>query len=66
MVGGMITSTIHVLILVPVFFVLMKELALRGARCGRSQRSEGIRHAKGSNYRVLPFRVLREAVRIFL
>jgi copper/silver efflux system protein len=25
MVGGMITSTIHVLILVPVFFVLMKE-----------------------------------------
>ena len=31
MVGGMITSTIHVLILVPVFFVLMKERALR---CG--------------------------------
>jgi Cu(I)/Ag(I) efflux system membrane protein CusA/SilA len=30
MVGGMITSTIHVLILVPVFFVLMKERALRG------------------------------------
>ena len=29
MVGGMITSTIHVLILVPVFFVLMKEWALR-------------------------------------
>jgi len=29
MVGGMITSTIHVLILVPVFFVLMKERALR-------------------------------------
>jgi len=29
-VGGMITSTIHVLILVPVFFVLMKERALRG------------------------------------
>jgi Cu(I)/Ag(I) efflux system membrane protein CusA/SilA len=28
MVGGMITSTIHVLILVPVFFVLMKERAL--------------------------------------
>jgi hypothetical protein len=27
--GGMITSTIHVLILVPVFFVLMKERALR-------------------------------------
>jgi len=30
-VGGMITSTIHVLILVPVFFVLMKE---RSLRCG--------------------------------
>jgi len=29
MVGGIITSTIHVLILVPVFFVLMKERALR-------------------------------------
>jgi copper/silver efflux system protein len=28
-VGGMVTSTIHVLILVPVFFVLMKERALR-------------------------------------
>jgi cellobiose-specific phosphotransferase system component IIC len=29
MVGGMITSTIRVLILVPVFFVLMKERSLR-------------------------------------
>jgi len=28
-VGGMITSTIHVLILVPVFCALMKERALR-------------------------------------
>jgi Cu(I)/Ag(I) efflux system membrane protein CusA/SilA len=28
-VGGMITSTIHVLILVPVFFVIMKERQLR-------------------------------------
>ena len=28
-VGGMITSTIHVLILVPVFFVIIKERALR-------------------------------------
>jgi AcrB/AcrD/AcrF family len=28
-VGGMITSTIHVLILVPVFFAFMKERALR-------------------------------------
>jgi Cu(I)/Ag(I) efflux system membrane protein CusA/SilA len=30
-VGGMITSTIHVLILVPVFFLLMKRRALRHA-----------------------------------
>jgi Cu(I)/Ag(I) efflux system membrane protein CusA/SilA len=29
LVGGMITSTIHVLILVPVFFAVMKESALR-------------------------------------
>ncbi len=36
MVGGMITSTIHVLILVPVFFVLMKERALRHGRLRRS------------------------------
>ena len=28
-VGGMITSTVHVLILVPVFFALKKERALR-------------------------------------
>ena len=28
-VGGMITSTVHVLILVPIFFVMMKERALR-------------------------------------
>ena len=28
-VGGMVTSTIHVLILVPVFFAIMKERALR-------------------------------------
>ena len=31
-VGGMITSTIHVLILVPVFFALMKERTLRRGR----------------------------------
>jgi Cu(I)/Ag(I) efflux system membrane protein CusA/SilA len=30
-VGGMITSTIHVLILMPVFFVMMKERALKRA-----------------------------------
>jgi Cu(I)/Ag(I) efflux system membrane protein CusA/SilA len=29
LVGGMITSTIHVLILVPVFFAIMKERALK-------------------------------------
>ena len=28
-VGGMVTSTIHVLILVPVFFEMLKERALR-------------------------------------
>ena len=37
-VGGMITSTIHVLILVPVFFALMKERALR----------RGILHLQGN------------------
>jgi Cu(I)/Ag(I) efflux system membrane protein CusA/SilA len=31
-VGGMITSTIHVLILVPVFFVMMKERTLKRSR----------------------------------
>src|SRR5437762_10156480 len=42
-VGGMITSTIHVLILVPVFFVLMKERALRHGTLRRSEdvRSDG-------------------------
>ena len=34
LVGGMITSTIHVLILVPVFFALMKERALRRGNLG--------------------------------
>ncbi len=37
-VGGMITSTIHVLILVPVFFVLMKERALRRGMLNRLER----------------------------
>ena len=36
-VGGMITSTIHVLILVPVFFVLLKERALRRGTLIQSQ-----------------------------
>ena len=39
-VGGMITSTIHVLILVPVFFVLMKERALRHGMLRQSQKYE--------------------------
>jgi Cu(I)/Ag(I) efflux system membrane protein CusA/SilA len=38
-VGGMITSTIHVLILVPVFFVMMKEHALR--KGGLRSRNQG-------------------------
>jgi Cu(I)/Ag(I) efflux system membrane protein CusA/SilA len=37
-VGGMITSTIHVLILVPVFFALMKERALRRGTLSSSTR----------------------------
>jgi copper/silver efflux system protein len=37
-VGGMITSTIHVLILVPVFFAVMKERALRRGTLKHSTR----------------------------
>ena len=41
LVGGMISSTIHVLILVPVFFALMKERALRrGTLQPREPRTE--------------------------
>jgi len=41
-VGGMITSTVHVLILVPVFFALMKERALRrGTLQPREPQAEG-------------------------
>jgi Cu(I)/Ag(I) efflux system membrane protein CusA/SilA len=36
-VGGMITSTIHVLILVPVFFLLIKRKALRSGRLTRAK-----------------------------
>ena len=39
-VGGMITSTIHVLILVPVFFAVMKESALRHGRLKLSFKQE--------------------------
>jgi Cu(I)/Ag(I) efflux system membrane protein CusA/SilA len=41
-VGGMITSTIHVLILVPVFFVLMKERALKSGTLKPHQRNGAI------------------------
>jgi Cu(I)/Ag(I) efflux system membrane protein CusA/SilA len=42
-VGGMITSTIHVLVLVPVFFVLMKQRALRrGSLRPKEGRGEAI------------------------
>ena len=36
-VGGMVTSTIHVLILVPVFFLLLNKRALRRHRMGEEQ-----------------------------
>jgi copper/silver efflux system protein len=39
-VGGMITSTIHVLILVPVFFFLMKRQALRAGTLGIKTKPE--------------------------
>jgi copper/silver efflux system protein len=39
-VGGMITSTIHVLILVPVFFALMKERALKHGTLKASRERE--------------------------
>ena len=41
LVGGMITSTIHVLILVPVFFALMKERALRHGTLRRQAEETG-------------------------
>jgi len=41
LVGGMITSTIHVLILVPVFFALMKERALRRGMLAMSEEFAG-------------------------
>jgi Cu(I)/Ag(I) efflux system membrane protein CusA/SilA len=44
-VGGMITSTIHVLILVPVFFVLMKRRELRRGQIHPSPESKVATHA---------------------
>ena len=41
-VGGMITSTIHVLILVPVFFALMKERALRRGALQRPETGDDL------------------------
>ena len=41
-VGGMITSTIHVLILVPVFFLLMHRRALRRGRFARAPEVENV------------------------
>jgi Cu(I)/Ag(I) efflux system membrane protein CusA/SilA len=41
-VGGMITSTVHVLILVPVFFVMMKERALRKGHLHAQNLSQSI------------------------
>jgi len=46
-VGGMITSTIHVLILAPVFFVMIKEHAFR-----RQTRQENKELARGLSGRV--------------
>jgi Cu(I)/Ag(I) efflux system membrane protein CusA/SilA len=37
-VGGMVTSTIHVLILVPVFFLLLKRRQLRRNQLHRTSR----------------------------
>ncbi len=44
LVGGMITSTIHVLILVPVFFALMKERALRRGTLRMPEESATSKH----------------------
>ncbi len=41
-VGGMITSTIHVLILVPVFFLLIKRRALRRGIVTKAPQLEGV------------------------
>ena len=45
-VGGMITSTIHVLILVPVFFVMMKQRALRKGVLRLQEESEELESAE--------------------
>jgi Cu(I)/Ag(I) efflux system membrane protein CusA/SilA len=45
-VGGMITSTIHVLILVPVFFVMMKERALKRGTLIPRNTTDGVMTSK--------------------
>jgi len=42
-VGGMVTSTIHVLILVPVFFAMMKERALRKGTLAIGEHARSVR-----------------------
>jgi Cu(I)/Ag(I) efflux system membrane protein CusA/SilA len=42
--GGMITSTIHVLILVPVFFLLMKRRELQSGKLGPARRETADEH----------------------
>lgn len=54
-VGGMITSTIHVLILVPVFFVMMKE---RASRKGHLQPTD-LREFEGGGGLTLLLRIAR-------
>jgi Cu(I)/Ag(I) efflux system membrane protein CusA/SilA len=39
-IGGMVTSTIHMLIVTPVIFYIMKERALRRGRLARSPIAE--------------------------
>jgi hypothetical protein len=65
-VGGMITSTIHVLILVPVFFVMLKTHALRRgslksagegeseewAEVGEPERSKWVEHLRANGFAV--------------
>jgi Cu(I)/Ag(I) efflux system membrane protein CusA/SilA len=48
-VGGMITSTIHVLILVPVFFLLMKRRQLRRGQLGEDLSPELLQGALASS-----------------
>jgi Cu(I)/Ag(I) efflux system membrane protein CusA/SilA len=57
MVGGMNTSTIHVLILFPVFFLLMKERAFRRGNIATKRSTFGYRVSlqKTISYRLVSF-----------